>query len=290
MSENEIVSPESRPGQSGQVSPMSPWARVFWLFVVLVIAGLIVFGGFVWIAGRTFDSVEKGMESTKDTFVGIAAAFRPETISETFSEFTELTAKGNEGNILEVVTAEATEEFTRKTNVVWFDREVPLGTTVSEISVPATYRYHIDLSGDWSLSAYDGRVTVVAPSLQPSLPVAFDSGRMRKKTKSGWGRWDGNENLGDLERSLTSRLEERAKSPETIDRVREEARMSVAGFVRNWLLAREHWSDSTYREIVVVFEDELGSPTLGNLTDRPASLRWEPQEPTTQVDSEPVLP
>ena len=249
---------------------VSAWAALFWLLTILVVAGVSVFFGFVWLAGRTIDSVEKGMETGKETVVGIAEAFRPERISETFVAFTELTARGNEGNILEVATAQATESFTRKTNVVWFNRQLPLGTTVSEISVPATYRYHIDLNGNWDLSAYDDRVTVVAPTLAPSLPVAFDSEGVKKKSKSGWGRWDGEENLAELEKGLTGKLAERARAEETIDRVRDEARLSVAKFVQRWLLEREHWSAETYREIVVIFEDELspdssmsgGKPTL----------------------------
>ncbi len=292
MPENEIVStasPAPSPENVRLPGPgLSPWARLFWVFVILVVAGLAVFGGFLWLAGRTMDSVAKGMDTTKETLVGVAQAFRPETISQTFAEYTALSATGNQGNILEVVTAEATETFTRKTNLVWFDREVPLGTTISEISVPATYRYHIDLNGEWSLSAYDDRVTVIAPSLQPSLPVAFDSGQMRRKTKSGWGRWDGDESLEHLEMSLTGKLEERARAKETIDGVREEARRSVAAFVRNWLLSREHWNASTYREIVVVFDDEIGTD---NLSDRPATVRLETDgDVSPEAVSRPLLP
>lgn len=256
---------------SGGVRRDSPWSRVRVMVVILTMAALVVFGGFLWIAGRTLDVVEQGVGAGKDAVVGIAEAFRPEVITETFMEFTALRAEGNEGNILEVATAESTESFTRKTNVVWFDREVPIGTTVSEISVPATYRYHIDLSEDWTLSAYDTRITVVAPSLRPSLPVAFDSGRTRKKTKSGWARWDGGENLEALERSLTEKLAERAADPITVDGVRDSARLSVAKFVRNWLLDRDHWHQDAYEEIVVVFEDELGKGA--SLSELPPTLR-----------------
>lgn len=277
MPENELTPATApvAPAADSKTEPkrVSAWAALFWLLTILVLAGVAVFFGFVWITGRTIDSVEKGMETGKETIVGIAEAFRPETISETFVAFTELTARGNEGNILEVATAEATETFTRKTNVVWFDRQVPLGTTVSEISVPATYRYHIDLNGDWDLSAYDDRVTVVAPTLAPSLPVAFDSEGVKKKSKSGWGRWDGEENLAELEKGLTAKLEERAGDEVTIDKVRDEARLSVAKFVQRWLLEREHWSPETYREIVVIFEDELSSDS--SMSGRKPTLRLE---------------
>lgn len=278
MLENEIESSESasvsvavKGNEPGKAGVVSPWTRVMWLLVVLIVAALLVFGGMLWIAGRTIEVVERGMDAGKEAVAGIAEAFRPEMITETFMEFTALRAAGNEGNILEVATAEATETFTRKTNVVWFDREIPIGTTVSEISVPATYRYHIELGGDWTLSAYDSRVTVVVPPLRPSLPVAFDSGRVKKKTKSGWARWDGGENLEALEKSLTEKLAERSADPHTLEGVREAARLSVAKFVRNWLLDREHWHRDAYDEIVIVFEDELGkgAPT----SELPPTLR-----------------
>ncbi len=278
MSENDIESAANASIANGVPSGgsrrASPWSRVMVLVLILTLAALVVFGGMLWIAGRTLDVVERGVDAGKEAVVGIAEAFRPEVITETFMEFTALRAEGNEGNILEVATAEATESFTRKTNVVWFDREIPIGTTVSEISVPATYRYHIDLSDNWTLSAYDARVTVVAPSPRPSLPVAFDSGRARKKTKSGWARWDGGENLEALERSLTEKLAERAADPVTVDGVRDAARLSVAKFVRNWLLDRDHWHQDAYEEIVVVFEDELekGEP----ISELPPTLRLAP--------------
>jgi hypothetical protein len=281
--------PESQPPAATPPSPKSAWfagSRLVWIVAILALTGVSVFFGFLWMGKRTFDTAEKGMETVQETFVGIAEAFRPETISNTFVEYTELSVQGTEGNILEVATAEAKEHFTRTTNLVWFDRVVPVGTTVSEISVPATYRFHIDLKGPWDVAAYDGRVTVVAPPISPSLPVAFDSGAMEKKTKSGWGRWDGNENLQELERSLTAQLGERAASPGAIDRVREASRLAVAKFVKGWLMSGQHWGASTYREIVVVFPDEIGKPGAEPLSNRPATLRWQ----TADEEKESVLP
>jgi hypothetical protein len=277
-------------------SPKNAWfagSRVVWVVAILAAFGILVFFGILWAGRRTLDTADKGVETVgkaietaERVVVGIAEAFRPETISKTFVEYTELSVKGNEGNILEVATAEAKENFSRTTNLVWFDRVVPVGTTVSEIIVPATYRFHIDLKGPWDIAAYDGRVTVIAPPIQPSLPVAFDTGGMQKKTKSGWGRWDGDASLKELENSLTSRLGERAVSAAVLDRVREPSRLAVAHFVKNWLVTGKHWGESTYREIVVVFPDEIGSAGADSLSIRPATLRWEAPDRA----SEAVLP
>jgi hypothetical protein len=213
----------------------------------------------------------------------------PETITQTFVSWHEMEAKGTEGNILEVATAEAVETFERKTNLVLFDTVMPLGTTISEISVPATYRFHIDLSGDWFLTTDGDRVMVIAPKIRPSLPVAFDTFRMRKRTRSGWARWDGEESLEVLERNLTANLAERAQSAGSISKVREESRLAVAKFVKNWLIAREHWSDRTFSEIAVVFEDEITGDGKVNLSDQPATLRIEIAD-ASPVPLQTVLP
>ena len=277
--------PDTPPANEGNVSEvapaphraeLSPWSRVFWLIIVLVGAGLLAYGGFLWTTSRAINAVDRGMENAKEAVIGIAEAFQADTISQTFMEFTALEAEGNEGNILEVATAEATETFTRITNVVWFERVMPLGTTVSEVSVPATYRYHIDLNSDWSLAAYDDRILVIAPRLEPSLPVAFDHGKMKRKTRSGWGRWDGDANLAALESTLTTQLAVRASADETIDSIREEARVSVAKFLKNWLIDHGQWGEGRYRAIVVVFEDEIGEGGDGNLTDLSDTLKLDP--------------
>jgi len=240
--------------------------KIVVVIAILSVTGLIGFFGFLWMTKRT-------LEAGRETLVRIAEAFQPETITQSFVEWQEMTAKGTDGNILEVATAEATETFTQKSNLKMFNMVLPLGTTVSEISVPATYRYHIDLNDDWFLTTDGQRVMVIAPSVQPSLPVAFDTGRMKKKTKSGWARWDGDESLEALEKSVTGQLSERAQAPETISQVREESRVAVAKFVQSWLLKRSHWNDRTFTEIAVVFEDELGGEDKVTVSNQPPTLR-----------------
>ncbi|MAS96855.1 MAG: hypothetical protein CMO55_27000 [Verrucomicrobiales bacterium] len=253
-----------------QKSGGSPWGKVFLLFVILVVSGLVVFLSFIWLG-------KKGIDSTKETVIEVANLFKPEKVIETFEEWKELTATGTEGNILEVATAEASERFSRKTNLNMFGKTLPLGTTVSEITVPATYRFHINLKDEWFVTSDGSRLMVLAPKIRPSLPVAFDTGKMQKKTKSGWARWDGAENLDELEKSLTAKLSERAQSEETIAEVREESRVAVAKFVRDWLIGSEEWGKGRFEEITVLFPGESGQ-----------SLSSSP--PTLTVDGESVLP
>ncbi len=257
----------------------SPWNKVFWLFVILIAAALIVYGSFIWIAKHSIDS-------GKQTITDIVTAFKPDEVVETFIEFREMESKATRGNILEVSTATATEKFTRKTSLEMFGKKMPLGTTVSEISVPATYRYHIDLLGEWFLTTDDNRLLVLAPPVNPSLPVAFDTGKMEKKTEAGWARWDAEENLAELEKTVTAGLGSRAKSEKALAKVREDSRVAVAKFVKTWLMTREGWGPEKFEEIVVRFSDEKREESLSNQV---ATLRIarELETPGTQQKLEP---
>ncbi len=235
------------------VSPASPPRRgpgtFFWVFLTLVLAGLAVYFA-------TIRLVDKRIEKTGDNLTKMVEAFRPDPIVATFYEWHELRVKATDGNILEVATAESSERFSRTSNLEMFGRVLPGTTTVSEITVPATYRFHIDLRDQWDLLVDGKRLLVTAPPVRPSLPVAFDTGGMRKKSQSGWARWDGAENLAALEKEITGKLEERAGQPYTLERIRDESRVAVARFVRDWLLDRDAWGEGRFEEIVVVFAGE----------------------------------
>lgn len=282
MSDIDVQTSSPAEEASPQKSSASAWSKFWIVIAILAFSGLAVFLAFIWLAKESIDA-------GKETVISIAEAFKPETITKTFIEWHELKARGTDGNILEVATAEATETFTRKTNLKWFDMDVPLGTTISEISVPATYRFHIDLNGDWFLTTDGQRVMVIAPAVKPSLPVAFDTAGMRKKTKSGWARWDGDKSLEVLEQSLTAQLGERASAPGSLSKVREESRLAVAKFVSNWLIKRAHWSDRSFTEIAVVFEDEIKGEGKVTLSNQPTTLKLGESNAIRPAD-ESVLP
>ena len=191
-----------------------------------------------------------------DAIKDLAKVFSPGEVVETFTTWQEAKATGNAGNILEVATAVATETFSRQSHVELFGKKMPLGTTISEISVPATYRYHIDLRGDWQMTVSGQRLVVLAPSIQPSLPVAFDSAGMRKRSQAGWARWNADENLAELESSISAELATRAGAEDVLAKGREESRASVARFLQDWLLNRQAWSAGKFTEIVVLFPEE----------------------------------
>lgn len=143
-----------------------------------------------------------------------------------------------------------------------------LGKTVSEISVPVTYRYHLVLRDPWRLEVSGSTCIVHAPAMRPSLPPAIHTDQMQKRSEAGWARFDAREQMAELERSLTPRLTRTAGDPRRLALVRDECRKTVAEFVRDWLLREDHWRHDRFTAIRVVFADErepkpeLAPPTI----------------------------
>jgi hypothetical protein len=174
----------------------------------------------------------------------------------------------DESSLLELAAFEATETFTRsdERRVLW--DTFSLGVNITEIRVPVTYRYHIRLNDEWKLSTSEGLCVVRAPAIRATLPPAIHTHRMEKNSQRGWLRFDTDEQMDELERSMTPTLNERASDPDHLNLVREQSRRRVAEFVRTWLLDERHWQQDRLSAIVVVFADEpepdsgLQIPTL----------------------------
>ena len=260
-----------------RASPRKP-GTAFWVFLILVVAGLLVYFTILRQIDRTVEkttgTVEKTVEAAKELGVELVNLFNPTEVVRTFHEWRELTVAAGTGSHLEIATAEATESFSRTTNYEVFGKKLPLSTNLSEINVPATYRFHIDLNDEWKLTPEGKRLLVRAPRIRPTLPVAFDSARVEKKTSAGWVRWDKDGDLAELEKGITGELATRAADPATIAKIEDEGRLAVARFVRTWLLSREAWGEGRFEEIVVVFEGEEETPDV-----LPAVLRLEKKEP-----------
>jgi hypothetical protein len=160
-----------------------------------------------------------------------------------------------EGGLLEVAVVRAQERFTRvDAKEIW---GIPLGTTVSHIQAPVYYRYHIQLAKEWRVVIRGKTCIVQAPPILPSLPVAFDTSAMQKYSQNGWARFNKDENLDALERSITPELEKRARSDAYRQLVTAPARQTVTEFVTKWLLKEQTWGSSPEYKVVVTFPGEL---------------------------------
>lgn len=212
------------------------------------IAGLLVIaiaaGAAVWFLGRASRPLITG------------------SITRQFTEY--IPTVGSADGILETATSSVPETFTQSDSA-WLFNIIPLGTTVSEIRVPAVYRYHIQLFDPWKLSARGQVCFVMAPQFKASIPPAILTGQMEKSTSAGWLRFNAQDNLATLEKGITDELNRRADDKPHRAYVREACRKSVAAFVKTWLMKEDYWREDRFHQIVVLFPDEMppdaGAPT-----------------------------
>jgi len=264
------------------------------LGTTIVLVVLILSAATIAIWFRFFNATEKGVDRSLETIekaaavgvkaaVNIAREFQPEYVNETFIEWAQPTVRGNEGNILEIATATSTESFASRTYYTAFGKEIPGSDVVSKITVPATYRYHINLNSNWEIVARDQRMYVVAPIIEPSLPVAIDTARMKKEVEGSWLRVDERADLEALQSTLTTELALRSADPATIDQISDEARLSVAKFVKAWLLSQDHWRGDGFNEIIILFDNEVGDTAEYDFESRLPTLRWSDERPNEDI-------
>lgn len=192
-----------------------------------------------------------------------AAKFKTGQITETFNAEIPVFQSAGVGR-LEIGTVDSTETFEKIDQKKIFWDLISRGETIAEIKVPVTYRYHIDLAGEWIVSVKDDVCVVKAPPIQASLPVAIHTDKLEKKVSEGWAQFNGEELADELQRTITPTLKRHAESEKNISSIREEARSSVAKFIRSWLIREEQWGADRFVAITVLFADETTLPGEGS--------------------------
>ena len=278
MSESDV----KQPSHSGEPPPQGPRAASpkghlhhwRWPLAFLLSVGLIS-----WTAFQIFTRGQAALQYSVQESLDLAASIsnKAEVIAEKFQQGTithtflaSLPSIENSGSgLLELATLDSTERFRTEDKLeIWWDY-VSLGTTVSEISVPVTYRYHLKLDGPWDLSVSNQTCLVTAPRIRPTIPPSIHTGRMQKSTKNGWGRFNADDQLEELEKSLTASLVQYADDPARLKLVRDEARRTVAAFVKNWLLKEDQWRDDLFHSVVVSFQGEADNEALETVSLSP---------------------
>lgn len=158
------------------------------------------------------------------------------------------------GGLLEVSTIAAEERFESSTSHTILG--VPVGKTVAMVKVPAVYRYHIPLAKDWVFRVDDGTLLVIAPPVQPSLPVAIDTTRIETFSEGAWSLLTGQNAINRLVESITPALGKKASTADLLLLQRESARLTVSEFVRKWVTVQDQWKGKKIPTVIVVFEDE----------------------------------
>ena len=165
------------------------------------------------------------------------------------------------GGRLEVATVTATEAFKLDAPPKSL-LGVDMGTTMSNVQAKVIYRFYIEMTKEWPIKIQGTTAIVEAAEIKPTLPVAFDTATMQKQTRSGWARFDKQENLEELERRMSPKLEDRAYGYKGL--ALESARKSVGDFVRTWLIKEGHSQQGVPYQVRVVFPGEpMPSATTG---------------------------
>ena len=247
-----------------RISPALRWP--------LTVAGLALLASAV--AWRTCRVIERAPRDTVaevgEAAGAVAERFKSGHITTTFVAAIPRLSPG--GALLELASFEARETFTRSDErSVLFDL-IPLGTTVTEIRVPVTYRYHVRLSDPWQLDVRDSVCLVRAPRLEPSLPPAIHTDGLERRSERGWLRFNVDEQMAALEKSITPTLAAYAADAQHLALVREPCRLRLAEFVRTWLLREDQWRQDRFTAVTVVFADEAAP----DLAARAPTLTKEP--------------
>jgi hypothetical protein len=178
-------------------------------------------------------------------------SFNDENLTERFiSAIPELTQELN----LELATATFNETFTKQSGRTTCWGLIDLGTSIVQVQVPVTYRYHLCLRERWQLELKQRCLIVHAPVITPSLPPAIHTDRLTTLAVRGWARGSTGGLLAELQQSLTPTLNQFAGDARHLELVRPQCRASVAEFVRLWL--EREGQTTSITNITVRFADE----------------------------------
>ena len=224
------------------------WPIAFVLIVFMLVSGFLLYQctprGLLDAGTDTGDKAVKAVTKVLD-------AFKKDNITTTFSDrLTEIS--NSKGGLLEVAVIKSVEGFKRSTTN-W------RGTTISEIRVPAIFKYDVSLKDKWVIETRESEHTniciILAPMLRPSVPVPIQTHRIERYSEEGWLRWDGEEEMDALLAQITPELNRRARFKKKF--ARDKARLAIAEFTKTWLLEADHWRSDRFSVIQVVFNDEL---------------------------------
>ena len=266
----------------------SPWLALRWpaVFIALALLAFLAYRETLDRAGQSVEAMGNAAGAAADRMQQIAEGFFTGDVTESFTSAISSVEGAGTGR-LEVATAEVVETLSRseERRMAW--DVLSLGTTTVEVEVPVTYRYHLRLDDPWKIEVHGPVCLVLAPAIRPSLPPALHTDRMRARTDESWLSFDGEEKMAALQRNLTPRLTERAKSPGHLAMVREPARKTVAKFVRSWLLQQNYWTDNRFATVRVIFPDEIGAELDGVEVMTVPEIQLDPSSTKTAPDPEP---
>lgn len=194
---------------------------------------MVLFGG--WMIGQGVTGGLEASNSVLDRIQHTLSGSAQVTLKQSFLAEIPVIANAGTGR-LELAKVDRVETLKSEDtfSVLW--DTISLGTSTAEIRVPATYRYYVKLDDPWEIDTQGAVCLVKAPRLRTMLPPAIHTHRMEKRMDNGWARFNVDEQLANLEQQLTPTLVQYAENEALMVLVRDQARQSLARFVRHWLL------------------------------------------------------
>lgn len=160
------------------------------------------------------------------------------------------------GGLLEVGKVVYKQQFTLKEAGTLFGIEIPGCPTEAVITAMAHFTYRVRLAPNWKAKVTsDQRVLVVAPPLEPAIPVAFDTAAT-EEALHGCPIIKDRELLDRLRKKLSANLASDARQPEYKQLVREKAAKTVGEFIQKWYLGRKEFAYAKEYPVVVYFKGE----------------------------------
>ncbi|MEE2943474.1 MAG: hypothetical protein VX413_08720 [Verrucomicrobiota bacterium] len=236
-------------------------------FVLVAALSLVAFVILIRTPERLIETAGRGAAGVAGALKDASANFLQGNITETFvASLPKL--ESNRGGLLELAKVTATETFRSADELTydfkWF--EIDAGTTTTEIRLPVTYRYHLRMRDEWQLFVTNAVCVVHAPAIQPSQPPAIHTDRMEKSSDEGWARFNAEEQMAKLEKTITPTIRDYAGDERHLGVVRENCRKTVSEFIEDWLLREGQWGEGRLRFVKVYFPGEV-DPTRAIVED-----------------------
>lgn len=160
------------------------------------------------------------------------------------------------GGLLEVATLKHRRTFNLTNEITILGFPMPFCKETASYTVDTYITYRVRLAQRWVAEFKQQHLYVTAPPLEPSLPVAFDTSRMRATIKS-CSLVPSMDTQNDLLRRISGRLKQDALDPRRIAFVKDHgARDTVREFVQKWLISQKGYNIPANTPIDVAFKGE----------------------------------
>jgi hypothetical protein len=164
------------------------------------------------------------------------------------------------GGLLEVATLKHRRTFNLTNTATVLGYKVPFCREKASYTADTYITYRVRLAKRWDAEYRNQHLYVTAPRIEPALPVAFDTSRL-KATLDSCRFVPSMDTQAELLRSISGRLKKDALDPQRIAYVKDHgkdgsARDTVREFVEKWLVTQRGYNIPKGTPIDVAFNGD----------------------------------